>query len=314
MVDLPIFVVGPTASGKSALALELARRLDGEIVSMDSMQIYRGMDVLTNQPGEEERAVCPHHMVAVADPRERWDAMRWARRAMDCVEAIRARGRRPIFCGGTGLYMRCLVEGLDPLPPGDEELRASLHAEAEGEDAGWLHARLAEVDPESAERISPADRHRIVRALEVQRLTGRPQSSLFGTAPDPPIRTWCALGLDPERERLYARIDERVDDMWRRGAPEEVRALVALGGCRTVMQAIGVRPIVAWLAGEISEDEARETMKRDTRRYAKRQMTWFRKVPAIRWHRGGIAVDEIEGFAAEWIASQDVEGPSAAAE
>lgn len=298
-----IFVVGPTASGKSILALELARRLDGEIISMDSMQIYQGLAVLTNQPSAEELAVCSHHLLAVADPRERWDAMRWARRAQACVDEILGRGRWPILCGGTGLYMRCLVEGLDPLPPGDEALRELIREEAAGRGETFLHERLSQVDPESAARISPGDRHRIVRALEVHRLTGRAQSEFFGTGARPSLTRWLALGLDPERERLYGRIDERVDEMWASGAVEEVRALLGLGGCRTVMQAIGVSPISRWLAGETSETEARERMKRDSRRYAKRQMTWFRKVPEIRWHRGGIDEASIRSFAETFIAS-----------
>ena len=284
-------IAGPTASGKSALALRLAEASGAEIVNADSMQIYADLRVLTARPTAADEARAPHHLYGIADAAEAWSAGRWLRAALDTLEAIRRRGRGVVVVGGTGLYFKALTEGLADTPPVPEVVRAAA-ADAFarlGEEA--FRAELASGDPEAAAAIAPGDRQRLIRASAVLRVTGRSLSAWkAGTAPPLSHKQWRAFVLQPARDELYARCDARVRQMLEQGALEEVAALAARGlpGDRPAMKATGVRELAAWLRGELTREEAVERMQRETRRYAKRQLTWFRnQTPA--WPR-------LEGF------------------
>ncbi len=280
-------VVGPTAVGKTALAAALAGRLDGEVVSCDSMQVYRGMDIGTAKPTAAERGGIPHHMLDVAEPWEDFSAARYAAEAAVVVEDILARGRRPIVAGGTGLYLRALTEGLHEAAPDDggaaRERWKSVLAE-QGQDA--LHTALRAADPETAARLSPGDTRRVLRALEVFTLTGVPLSRHHAESKNrtPRYRTRI-IGLSMDRPALCARIDARVDEMVRQGLPGEVKRLLdgGLSETCTAMQAIGYKEMAAALAGRRTVAEAAEAIKLGTRQYAKRQMTWFRRQVSVWW-------------------------------
>ena len=282
-------VVGPTASGKTRLAVELALRFGGEVVSADSMQIYRGMDIGTAKPGAAERRGVPHHMIDVADPARPFSVADYAAMASGVIGEIHARGRLPILAGGTGLYVDSLLQNrrYDRSAGRDDALRARRRERAAREGVGALLQELGAVDPETAAALHPADLGRIVRAIEVYRLSGVPMSEMkrrSRQAPSPyravKIGLCCA-----EREKLYARIDKRVDDMMAAGLPDEVRRLLSRPGVRgsTAMQAIGYKELIRHLDGELSLSEAVERIKRGTRRYAKRQMTWFRREEPVTW-------------------------------
>ena len=287
-------VVGSTAGGKSALALELARRLDGEIVSCDSMQIYRGMDIGTAKPTAQERAAVPHHLIDVAEPHEDFSVMDYVPLAERAVDDILSRGKLPIFCGGTGLYLDAFLRGGMPeTPEGDPALRAELTALAAERGAEYLHEQLRAVDPETAESVHPNNLRRVVRALEIYRGTGVPKSEWDRRSRETPPRYRAAvLGLTyTSRELLYSRIDRRVDEMMAAGLLEETRALMeagVFGRSRTAAAAIGYKELLPHLRGEISLDLAAETLKTATRRYAKRQITWFSAKPYVL----PLAVDE----------------------
>lgn len=306
----PVVVIGgPTGVGKTAAGIELARALDGEIVGADSVQIFRYMDIGSAKPTPAERAAAPHHLIDVADPDEPWDAARYARAARRVVADIHNRGRLPLVAGGTGLYIRALVAGIFSLgsPPedstaGDPDLRRRLREEAAALGSPALRQRLAEKDPEAAARIHPNDAFRIVRALEVLEVTGRPLSAHqaeheFGDAPYRLFR----IGLYREREALYARIERRVDAMLAEGLLEEVRCLLGRGYGSELkpMSAIGYRHMVDYLAGRVDWAETVRLLKRDTRRYAKRQLTWFRAEADTRWttpESMGALLPELKNF------------------
>lgn len=282
-----LVIVGPTAVGKTDLAVAVAHRIGGEILSADAMQVYRGLDVGTDKPSPERRRGVPHHLIDVADPREKFSAARYRELARRALAEVLARGRVPIVCGGTGLYVRAFVDDLLPVPGGyDPALRARLEEQARREGAPAMHRRLAEVDPEAAARIHPHNVRRVVRALEAYEATGRPMSELQRAArlnarPLPAV--W--VGLIRPREELYARIDRRVDDQIRRGLVEETRRLLAAGvepGC-TAMQALGYKEMADYLAGRVSFAAAVRRLKQATRHYARRQIIWFRPDPRIRW-------------------------------
>lgn len=282
-----LVIVGPTAVGKTDLAVAVAHRIGGEILSADAMQVYRGLDVGTDKPSPERRRGVPHHLIDVADPRETFSAARYRELARRALAEVLARGRVPIVCGGTGLYVRAFVDDLLPAPGGyDPALRARLEEQARREGAPAMHRRLAEVDPEAAARIHPHNVRRVVRALEAYEATGRPMSELQRAArlnarPLPAV--W--VGLMRPREELYARIDRRVDDQIRRGLVEETRRLLAAGvepGC-TAMQALGYKEMADYLAGRVSFAAAVRRLKQATRHYARRQIIWFRPDPRIRW-------------------------------
>lgn len=273
-------MVGPTAAGKSDLAFALAEQHGGEIVSVDSRQIYKRLDIGTAKASPQMRTAVPHHLLDVVEPDEHYDAARFAREATVAIAAIRARGRLPVLCGGSGLYLQALTEGIVPLPPVDAALRAALHAEAEQRGAAEMHAELGRIDPVVAGRVAAADRMRTLRALEVYRQTGRPLGDwqaehAFAERP------FCLLTLllSPPAEELDVRIRQRVDAMWEGGLLEETRAVLAAGfaGTLPALQAIGYREAQLFLAGEIKADQAREAIALASRRYAKRQRTWFRR-------------------------------------
>lgn len=271
-------IMGPTASGKSALALALAERLGGEIVNADSMQVYRDFRVLTARPSREEEANAPHHLYGCVDATEPYSTGRWLADALAAIASIRARGATPILVGGTGLYFNALTKGLADIPAPDPDVRAALRERAETEGAPALHAELAARDPQTAARLTPNDAPRIIRALEVLEATGESISVLQAdTKPALTREDWAGIALTPDRERLYTSINERFDAMLAHGALDEARAFAARNPdpALPAMKAHGNPALAAHLRGELSLEDAAEIGKRDTRRYAKRQFTWI---------------------------------------
>ncbi|HON42613.1 MAG TPA: tRNA (adenosine(37)-N6)-dimethylallyltransferase MiaA [Bacillota bacterium] len=310
-----LVIVGPTASGKSAVGMALARRLDGEIVSADSMQVYRGMDIGTAKPTPSEQAEIRHHLIDVADPDEVFNVARYQELASAAIDDAAVRGKLPIMVGGTGLYVDAVVRGfLFPDEGRNSAVRARLEQEAAGEGgAPTLHARLASCDPEAARRIHPNDLRRIVRALEVFEVTGRPITEL--RRKHVPVNAYSArlFGLTMPREALTERIDARVDQMVAAGLVDEVRRLLQMGydGQSTAMQAIGYKEFAAYLAGREGLEQAIDEVKLETRKYAKRQMTWFRKHDDITWIDVQVASDpsdvasEIMARLGDWLEEAD---------
>ncbi len=288
-----LILTGPTGSGKSRLALEVAERLGAEIVSMDSMALYRGMDIGTAKPSRADRVRVPHHLLDVLDPWESASVAWWLDRAAECCRDIVGRGRRPLFVGGTPLYLKALLCGLFDGPPADEAVRRHLAQEADRAGRQSLHDRLARVDPVSAGRLHPHDLRRVIRALEVWELTGRPisawqtqwrveggESNLPPSTLHPPRCLW----LDLPRDILYRRIDARVEAMIAEGLVEEVRALRRLERplSREAAQALGYKEMFDHLDGRIGLEETVRLIQRRSRNLAKRQVTWFRHLPECR--------------------------------
>lgn len=280
------FLAGPTAVGKSALAIELAREIGGEILSMDSMAIYRGMDIGTAKPSREELERVPHHLIDLIDPDEEFSTTEYLSRAIRCSEEVLSRGRIPIFTGGTGLYLRSLLRGVFEGPPADWSFRQRLLDDVERQPENWLHDQLLAVDPVTAQRLHPNDTRRLVRALEIHALTGQAPSVLHQEHPLPleerPVHNYW---LHPPRDWLYSRINQRVRSMFEQGLEQEVRELLArprpLG--RTASQALGYREVTDWLQGRLpSLAEAEELIQTRTRQFAKRQHTWFRNLKECR--------------------------------
>jgi tRNA dimethylallyltransferase len=280
-----LLLAGATATGKSEIALLLAEQLGGEIISVDSMQVYRGLDIGTAKSSPADRHRVAHHLIDLADLTESFDAARFARLAHDAVCKIRQRKRLPILCGGTGLYFKAFLEGVGNAPPADAVLRARLESTPLAE----LLAELEKRDPETFEKIDRQNPRRVIRALEVIRLTGKPYSTQraawAASATGPGTRSSGFFGVLRDGDDLRARIDARVDLMFRRGLVEEVRQLLERGLAKnkTAMQAIGYRQVVEHLRGERSLPETIELVKIRTRQFAKRQMTWFRKHASIQW-------------------------------
>lgn len=284
-----ICVVGPTACGKTKMGVLLARRYNGEVVSCDSMQLYRGMAIGTAAPTEAETEGVPHHMVSVVDPRESYSVARYAIDAGACVDEILARGKQPIVVGGTGLYLDALLAGHGfAAGQRDGEIRRRLEARFDAEGADALLAELRAVDPESAARLSPADRKRLIRALEVWHETGKTMTEHNRETRSVPSRYGAVyLGFAFEdREDMKAVIDRRVDEMAARGLFDEVRALLDAGVPRgsTALQAIGYKECLAYLDGCSSKEEAIAEIKLRSRQYAKRQLTWLRRNGDIHWY------------------------------
>jgi tRNA dimethylallyltransferase len=284
-----LILTGPTGSGKTEIAVELAERLNAEIISMDSMAVYRGMDIGTAKPGPELRRRVPHHLLDVLDPWESGSVAWWLQQAANCAEDIQRRGRRVLFAGGTPMYLKALLRGLFDGPPADLELRERLLREAEMAGARVLHDRLSQVDPAAAARLHPNDRRRIIRALEVWHLTGKPLSSWqkeWSRARDcvDPSGTALVLCLEVPRSELYARIEARVEHMIAAGLVDEVRALRRLPHpiSREARQALGYKELFAHLDGQGSLDQAVVQIKTRSRNFAKRQLTWFRHLPECR--------------------------------
>ncbi len=278
-------LLGPTASGKSRLAMALALQHPIEIVSVDSAQVYRGMDIGTAKPSAAERAAVPHHLIDLVDPTERYSAGRFREDALRAVADILARGRIPLLVGGTMLYYRALASGLDALPAADSAVRAQIDAEAA--QRGWpaLHAELARVDPQAAARLQPGDAQRIQRALEVWHLTGRPISALqSGTPPALPFALRAFALVPEDRAALHERIAARFEAMLNAGLVDELRSLrkkFALHAQLPAMRAVGYRQAWRYLEGEISQAQLRETGIAATRQLAKRQLTWLRSLPGL---------------------------------
>ena len=295
-----LLIAGPTASGKSAVALALAERFGATIVNADAMQVYADLRILTARPSAAEERRAPHRLFGEVDGAENFSVGRWLARAREILAEARDRAGPLIFVGGTGLYFRALTEGLSDIPRVPEAVREAVRAEAEGEATPALHARLAACDPLTAARLRPSDRQRVLRALEVVAATGRPLAVYQGAreAPALPANAWSGLFLAPEREALNARIEARFDEMLSGGALDEVATLAArrLDPALPVMRAVGVPQLIAHLDGRLSLAEARAQAVRDTRHYVKRQFTWARhQMPEFGW----IAPEGAEAAGAE---------------
>lgn len=292
-----IVIVGPTAVGKTEISIQLAERLDGEIVSADSRLFYRGMDIGTAKPTAEERARVPHHLIDVADPRQTWSLALFQRAAAEAIAAIHARGRTPFLVGGSGQYIHAVTRGwAPPAAAPDPALRAQLESQAQANGPYWLHEKLRELDPDAAANIDPRNVRRTVRALEVIRLTGRKFSQQRGQA-EGPCRT-LTVGLTRPRPELYARVDARIESMFASGLLEEVRGLLEAGVSPALpaMTSIGYRECAEVLAGRLTVEEAKAEMRRRTRVFVRRQSNWFKRDdPSIHWFEAGKAhLDEIE--------------------
>lgn len=283
--EVVVYLGGPTGSGKSALAVALAQRFDGELVNADSQQVYRGLDLGTGKPTAEERQNVAHHLYDLIEPDEQLDAAAWAKEAQRCLDDIAARGRLPIVVGGTGLWMRALYKGLVDAPPRNEALRRRLEDDARTLGLAALHARLTDVDPESAGRIHPTDPVRIIRALEVFELTGVTQSALHRQhAQGEPRHRALHVALDWPAETLGSRLRQRVEHMFERGLLEETRRLAQVPSTRQKLEKVmGYREALAHLEGAMSKEEAIEAITREHRRYAKRQRTWLRGESWWQW-------------------------------
>jgi len=297
-----IVICGPTGIGKTSVGIELAERFGGEIISADSMQIYRYMDIGTAKPTTDELKRIPHHMIDIVDPDEDFDAVRFAKLARGKVMQLHRRGVRPFVVGGTGLYIKAFLQGLFQAHPVDPAIRERLKKEAAENGAGSLYDRLRQVDPETAERLHPNDTYRIIRALETIESSGRSisehhQDHRFEDEPFNALK----IGLQMDRTALYDRIDQRVDIMIEAGLVDEVKKLLGQGYSADLksMQSIGYRQVVDFIEGRLSWDECVRTLKRDTRRFAKRQFTWFGADRQIQWYepdRLNDLVELVEGF------------------
>lgn len=281
-----VIICGPTATGKSAVAIDLARTFNGEVISADSMQVYRFMDIGTAKPAKEELCGVAHHLIDIVNPDEEYTAARFKEDAERAIADIRGQGKNVFIAGGTGLYIKALTQGLFEGPQADWVLRRSLLDKAASKGREALHAMLKEIDPESASRIHPNNLHRVVRAIEVYELSKKPISEFqkehsFAASPYQTLK----IGLEKERGELYADIDNRVDRMIRIGLLDETKRLLAMGYAYDLkpMGALGYKEMAGFLKGEYAFDEAVRLLKKNTRHYAKRQITWFKKDPGIRW-------------------------------
>jgi tRNA dimethylallyltransferase len=275
-------IVGPTAVGKTEVSIEVARALDAEIVSVDSMQVYRGMDAGTAKPGADQRAAVPHHLVDIAEPAHDLTVAEFQERGRRAIDDIAARGRIPLLVGGSGLYLRALVDDLD-FPPRSDEVRAALEREVDTLGPQELHARLRARDPDAAARIEPGNARRTVRALEVIAITGRRFSENRSWDEYRSVYDLAIVGLARSREELSARIAARVDTMLDRGLREEARDLEQRGMSRTARQALGYRQVLD-APSDAAREEIRDAVVRATARFARRQMSWWRADPRIVWH------------------------------
>lgn len=289
-IDRPVLIViGPTAVGKTELSLKIAERYGGEIISVDSMQVYRYMDIGTAKPSIAERRGVPHHLLDVVTPDQHYDAACFARDALEAIEIIHAKKRLPILAGGTGLYLKALLQGLFVVPATDVDLRRQLHQRLADEGISALYQELRTLDPLSAQRIAASDRQRIIRALEIFHSSGRTWSQHLENQGFHVSRCRFSnifqLGLQCDRHKLYARINKRCQLMVSSGLEEEVIGLLSRGYPRTLktMGAIGYRHMLDYLEGRYNHSEMLELMSRDTRRYAKRQHTWFSRDDTVQW-------------------------------
>ena len=292
-----LFLVGPTAAGKSSLALKLAQKINAEIISCDSMQVYCGMDVLTSKPSKQERKKVRHHLIDIVPPSKNFDVSRYRRRALKAIKEVHGRGRLPLFVGGTGLYVSMVIDGIFEKKTENAAVRRRLYSLAGKRGSACLHDRLKKADPRAAAKIHPHDTRRIVRALEVFQTTGRTISELqaerTGLGGSYDVRIF---GLDVPRRALYKKIDARVERMFRAGLVREVRRLLAGRLSRTARYAIGIPEVKTYSEGALSLAEARELMKKNTRKYARRQLTWFRRDKRIQWiHNASDILQSLKG-------------------
>jgi tRNA dimethylallyltransferase len=304
-----VAVVGPTASGKSALGVWLAEQFGGEVLACDSTQLYRGFDIGTAKPGVAERRGIPHHLIDSLEPCEAATAGGYRERVLVVLEDLRRRGRLPILTVGTGLYLRALLEGLADVPQRSEELRERLRASAEEHGPGYLHRLLARLDPETAGKIAAPDEQKLIRAIEVCVLTRRPVSEVHRSGRTP-LAGWRALkiGLMPPREALYELIHARTDAMLAQGWMEEVQGLMASGLPENAkpFDFIGYRELREVLRGKKKIEEARAAIQQATRQYAKRQLTWFRKDPGVHWLAGFGDDPQIHREALVWLRQENL--------
>ncbi len=285
MITAPvIFVVGPTAVGKTALSIQLAKAYNAEIISADSRQIYKYMDIGTAKPSVTEQAGIKHHLLDVIMPDMNYNAGKFVADANDIIARLQANGKNVIVCGGTGLYIKSLIDGIVPLDFPVQPIRGELEKRLTTEGLADLYNTLAERDPVLAKKLNPNDRQRILRALEVVMATGTPLSEWHQIKPEPASFSYKMFGLEMERELLYQRINNRVDKMLEEGLVDEVKRLIEMGFSESnALNAVGYKEVLSYKAGDIDYEEMVELIKRNTRRFSKRQMTWFRKEKRIVW-------------------------------
>jgi tRNA dimethylallyltransferase len=297
-------VLGPTASGKTALSRALAERFDGEIVNFDSVAMYREFDIGTAKPAAAERGRTPHHLLDSIAPTSHVTAGEYSRQARQVLTEIKARGHLPILVGGTGLYLRALLEGLFPGPERSEELRERLRERAESRGSGYLHRILRRLDRVAAEKIHANDTPKLIRAIEVCLASRRKMTELWQQHGRDPLRGFriLRLGLDPDRQSLYDRINRRAQQMFEAGLIEETQRLVeTYGDAAGPLSSLGYKQAVQLLRGELTREQALQAVQQAHRNYAKRQMTWFRREPQVHWLRGFGDDAPIQKTAAEWV-------------
>jgi tRNA dimethylallyltransferase len=282
---LAVLLLGPTGSGKTSLSLELAERFHGEIVSCDSVAVYRGMDIGTAKPSPADRARLPHHLIDVADPDQPFTAGEYSRLARESLQRIRARKRLPIVTGGTGLYLRALTDGLFTGPSRQENLRARLQRSRQHHGSAWLHRLLTRLDPASAARIHANDTPKLIRAIEVCVAARRPLSQVMARDPLTGFRL-LRIGLNPPRSQLYQRLNLRAEAMFAAGLVEETRSLLARYGPIKALDSLGYRQAIAVVEGTLTEEAAIAAAQQGHRNFAKRQLTWFRREPDVHWLAG----------------------------
>lgn len=279
-----IFIVGPTAVGKSKVAIALAGKVRGEIISCDSMQIYKGMDIITSKPGVNLRNRVKHHLIGILSPEKEFNTSKYRKEALKIIAEITGKGKVPVFAGGTGLYVSNLIDGIFEEKNSNASIRKKLYKQAQNYGNKYLYAKLKKADNVAAGKIHPNDTRRIVRALEVFEVTGKPISSLqknrVGLSKDYEIEVFC---LNMDREVLYKKIDKRVEEMFKAGLLKEVKGLLKKKLSKTSCYAIGINELKGYFEGKYDLEEAKRLMKRNSRHYAKRQLTWFRKDKRTKW-------------------------------
>ena len=289
-----LIILGPTATGKSALAIKLTAELNGEIISADSMQVYRGMDIGTAKPSKEELESVPHHLINIINPDEPWSVADFLEQANKLIAEILKRGKLPIIVGGTGLYLNSFLMGFSfPITPAKPKIRSRLEALAKEKGNEFLWKKLNSIDPKTAKRLSINDKKRVIRALEVYEATGKPISKLQKKSPIKDKYNLILIGLNMEREKLYEDINHRVENLLERGLVEEVGSLVKSGYNKTLpsMQALGYKEVIDHIEGKADLPETVELIKKRTRNFARRQMTWFRRFKNVVWFEGGEKTD-----------------------
>ena len=282
--EVILFIVGPTAIGKTRLAIRLAKKLRGEVISCDSMQIYKGMDTLNQTPSKDEKRAAKHHLARILDPKKEYSAAAFIKMAIPVIGSVIERGKTPIVAGGSGLYVKALIDGLFPTTAADMEFRDKMQRFVSRHGSKKLHDRLSKIDPGSAALIHPNDVRRIIRALEIYESTGRTMTELKSETKGLKDRYDIKVfGLIAPREKIYSRIDSRVDEIFRRGAVREAGKLAKKSISRTAETVLGFKEIKGYLKGEYDLECAKDLVKMNTRRFAKRQLTWFRSDRRIKW-------------------------------